>query len=491
MKNLFSKISEMARSAAIAAGIGLGASQVLDSLSKISEKETKSLKKFGWIGASIAGGVALVTTTILCVKKRNEAKVYEKEREADAERHIKQCEAETEQYIKQRRADAELYTLQKQADERLIQAKAAAGCYRSVKANDSEPNNGNENGSESPEGNPNDTANPISDEEDLNTTINKTEVPEEEYINGILPKGGLVVEYGPTGNLKSAFCAQTGISLAEGKVPAFAPNGGTVNEPLDVVLFDAELNSLNIKKRYGKHGYVYPRNYTRKTNCRYAKVDDFLNEIERKALAKKHDTLFILDNLTAACKSLSKGVTQDFYDRLKNIQAAAKSKGVTLTFIVVCHVSKSYEEGKPIELTHLAGSANIFNFATNVIAIGPTKFGKDMKMIKVLKDRDNQPPEKVFLMKVEVDPYVHLTYHSSLMEKDVLPEKPKAKDKGDDVPLSKSGKPLSDSQLTTMQLNLAKGMGPDVVAKDVGCSRDTVQRWKRKWIEEGKLPPEA
>lgn len=56
----------------------------------------------------------------------------------------------------------------------------------------------------------------------------------------------------------------------------------------------------------------------------------------------------------------------------------------------------------------------------------PTKFGKDMKMIKVLKDRDNQPPEKVFLMKVETDPYVHLTYHSSLMEKDVLPEKPHA-----------------------------------------------------------------
>jgi len=50
---------------------------------------------------------------------------------------------------------------------------------------------------------------------------------------------------------------------------------------------------------------------------------------------------------------------------------------------------------------------------------------------------------------------------------------------------------LSDSQLTTMQLKLAKGTGPDEVAKDVGCSRDTVQRWKRKWIEEGKLPPEA
>ena len=120
----------MSRSAAVAAGFGLGASQVLDSLSEISEKETKTLKKFGKVGALVAGGVALVFAVVHYAKKRNEAKAYEKEREADALRHIKQCEAETEQYIKQRRADAELYTLQKQAEERLIKAKAAAGCYR-------------------------------------------------------------------------------------------------------------------------------------------------------------------------------------------------------------------------------------------------------------------------------------------------------------------------------------------------------------------------
>lgn len=155
MKKFLSKVYEVGRSAAIATGIGFGASQVLDSLSEISEKETKSLKKFGWIGASIAGGVALVTATILCVKKRNEAKVYEKEREADAERHVKQCEAETEQYIKQRRADAELYTLQKQADERLIQAKAAAGVFRKQKydgrANDDDGINPENDGNEDEE----------------------------------------------------------------------------------------------------------------------------------------------------------------------------------------------------------------------------------------------------------------------------------------------------------------------------------------------------
>lgn len=464
-KRYFESFYRSSKWATIGGLVGVATGKVIESLTGLAQKDSKVRRCF------------LAITAMVCALA---AGGYSAAQGAKSKR-----------YRKEREADGDLYAVQREADARLIKAKAAAGCYRSVKTSDSEPNNGNENGSESPEGNPNDSANPISDEEDLNTTINKTEVSEEEYINGILPKGGLVVEYGPTGNLKSVFCAQTGISLAEGKVPSFAPNGGTVNEPLDVVLFDAELNRLNIQKRYGEHGYVYPRNYTRKTNCRYAKVNDFLDEIERKALAKKHDTLFILDNLTAACKSLGKGVTQDFYDRLKKIQDAAMNNGVTITFIVVGHVSKSYEEGKPIELNHLAGSANIYNFATNVIAIGPTKFGKDMKMIKVLKDRDNQPPEKVFLMKVETDPYVHLTYHSSLMEKDVLPEKPKAKDKGEDVPLSKSGKPLSDSQLTTMQLKLAKGTGPDEVAKDVGCSRDTVQRWKRKWIEEGKLPPEA
>ena len=145
----------MSRSAAIAAGFGLGASQVLDSLSEISEKETKTLKKFGKVGALVAGGVALVVAAVHYAKKRNEAKAYEKEREADALRHIKQCEAETEQYIKQRRADAELYTLQKQAEERLIKAKAAAGVFRKQnydgRANDDDGINPENDGNEDEE----------------------------------------------------------------------------------------------------------------------------------------------------------------------------------------------------------------------------------------------------------------------------------------------------------------------------------------------------
>ena len=101
------------------------------------------------------------------------------------------------------------------------------------------------------------------------------------------------------------------------------------------------------------------------------------------------------------------------------------------------------------------------------------------------------PPEKVYLVKVEEKPCVHLKYNSCINEKDALPEK-KAKGKDGEIALSKSGKPLSDSQLTNMQLLLAKGdKGPEEIANEVGCSRDMVQRWKRKWIDEGKLPKES
>ena len=131
MKKIFEKIKELGRSAAIAAGIGVGTSQVLKEVSEISEKDPQTLKKFGKIGAGLTAAAAGLTVLVIYIKKRCDAKSYKEERAADAERHVIQCKAETEQYIKQRRADAELYTLQKQADERLIQTKeAAAGVSR-------------------------------------------------------------------------------------------------------------------------------------------------------------------------------------------------------------------------------------------------------------------------------------------------------------------------------------------------------------------------
>ncbi len=328
------------------------------------------------------------------------------------------------------------------------------------------------------------TSKPVAAEvSNLNQVIAKTEAPTDEYVKGFIPVGGNVIVFGPTGSCKSILVDGAGIDLAEGNVPSFAPHGGTVEKPLEVVLFDAELSDANIKKRYGKHKHVFPENFRRVRNCVYASAEDFLKEVHKQAMKLTDDGIIILDNITAACPSIGQNATREFYDRLNEIKAEAK---FTITFMVVCHTTKAFKEGAPIELNHLAGSANVSNFATNVIAIGPTQF-TGMKMLKVLKDRDNPCPEHIFLQDIVDEPYVHLTYNNTISEEQAMPVKKKAS-KGEEVPLGRSGKPLSEDQNTKMKLLLSQGMGPDEVARQIGCSRDTVQKRKKAWIEAGELP---
>ena len=122
MKNLKEKICEFGRGAALFAGVGIGVAKIIGSLSWLSQKSPKTIKRFSWLGGGLAATAVVGTAVVIRANKRNEAKKYTKEREADAEL-----------YERQRRADGELYTIQKQAEERVIQAKAEAGVYRRPK----------------------------------------------------------------------------------------------------------------------------------------------------------------------------------------------------------------------------------------------------------------------------------------------------------------------------------------------------------------------
>lgn len=122
-RKIIDKLIESGRGAAVAAGTGYGASKVIDSISRLSDKDPKSIKKFGGIFLGIAVVLGSVSGIFLWFKKRADAKKYGKERNADAEL-----------YERQKVAEADLYVIQKQADEREIRTKAECGAYRKPKS---------------------------------------------------------------------------------------------------------------------------------------------------------------------------------------------------------------------------------------------------------------------------------------------------------------------------------------------------------------------
>lgn len=128
-KTTIDKLIESGRGAAVAAGTGYGASKVIDSLSRVSEKDPKTIKKFGGVFFGMAVVIAAVSGIVIWCKKRFDGKKYREEREAD-----------TDLYVRERRADAERYTIEKQADEREIRTKAECGFYRKPKQTGMEDN---------------------------------------------------------------------------------------------------------------------------------------------------------------------------------------------------------------------------------------------------------------------------------------------------------------------------------------------------------------
>lgn len=107
-KTFIDKVIETGRGAAVFAGAGYGASKMIDSLSRVSDKKSKTIKKFGGIFLGFVAIVTAATSIIFWCRKRSGASAYARER----------------------LADGNLYTIQKMADENLVRTKAMAGVYR-------------------------------------------------------------------------------------------------------------------------------------------------------------------------------------------------------------------------------------------------------------------------------------------------------------------------------------------------------------------------
>jgi hypothetical protein len=107
------------------------------------------------------------------------------------------------------------------------------------------------------------------------------------------------------------------------------------------------------------------------------------------------------------------------------IESAKREKGTDLTFVLVAHTNKE-GYGVSIGTEHLKGTSKVADYADLVLAIGPTRFGKQIKMLKVLNNRNEPEPETILVMKkVDSPPLLHFEPVREMCEEDALPKKAK------------------------------------------------------------------
>lgn len=222
---------------------------------------------------------------------------------------------------------------------------------------------------------------------------------------------------------------QNAIELAQGIKSNIIPTDTTPPKQ-DVLYYNFEMRMAQIKKRYFSNNpcATYPDNLVI-INCGSSihNVDDLLNDTATRAETLTNDTVIFYDTIKDVCPTFFSNEANRVIGSLRNlIENVRKKKGIRLTFVLMGQTNKkNYWDS--IELEDLSGSFNQNSLADSVFALGPTCFGKNIRMLKMLKGRNDGVHDKVDLVRIVDDPYLHIEYIDSVNETDALPVKPKGK----------------------------------------------------------------
>lgn len=117
----------------------------------------------------------------------------------------------------------------------------------------------------------------------------------------------------------------------------------------------------------------------------YRRMSDYIDRIEEFVLSVKADAL-VIDNLTALC------FTTECADSASELMSALKAlcKRRRLSILLIGHTPK-IEEGRPLELTNLAGSMRLANLMDAAFSMGRgfDSEGNEVRYIKHLKARSS------------------------------------------------------------------------------------------------------
>ena len=262
--------------------------------------------------------------------------------------------------------------------------------------------------------------------------------------------GGRSLIYGPAGVGKSAFALQTAIAIAGGTEYGFLQSEEeNQHEAQQVILIDLEMSAAEQKAR--TRGITIPDNLLRNTEPIY-NLDELFRAIEQESHGPK--VTVIIDNIRKLEEEMSQtNQVNEYFSKLEQTQERLAAKGIIVTFITITHTGKDFDMYKPVQLSDIAGGADLARFSTSVYALVP---GRDGNVVfKALKQRNTARMEDVYVLRIKESPNLHLDFVCTSNDGDTLPVKPKG-GKADksikpaDAPKKKGNKKVDEGDIEKM-----------------------------------------
>lgn len=256
-----------------------------------------------------------------------------------------------------------------------------------------------------------------------------------------------IIVFSGAGVGKSIIANQMGFGIATGKPCGIFPNEVNTT-PQQVLLIDAEQEDADLYIRYANGLSEIPEKMDRVSNCNFNTVEEVTDYIRAVVETWTENGTVIIDNITSAFSLRSPEKIRFFYNQLRAIQNMMKKRGVIITYIILCHQTKSSTK---LTLSAIQGSGNIGNFATAVYGI--EKVDEDFVKFKVLKNRRSKNDGRAYLEKFCTEPYFHFKFQGVVDERADDEESTviESVSPSDAQPGHTNGRKLCDAQIEEMR----------------------------------------
>lgn len=285
-------------------------------------------------------------------------------------------------------------------------------------------------------------------------------------------EGSRIILFSGTGVGKSLVVNQMAFSIASGKKSGLFPDE-IETKPQNVLLIDTEQEDEDLYLRYCNGLSEIPENITRASNCQFNNPDELVSFIWEKVSKWTSNGTVIIDNITSAFSLHSPEKVRDFYSKLRTIQNDMRGREVIVTYILLCHETKSATK---LSLKSLQGSGNLSNFATAVYGLECA--GEELIKIKVLKNRRSRYNDSSYLEKLYNDPYLHFKFQEVIDTPNAQTDKTVISEKGSKSPeYQTTPRKCSEEQIEEMRRLYEEGMSIHQLHLQFGVNSNTVKKY--------------